>query len=352
MGSMVLKDVRKVLIVNLGGIGDLLLSLVAVAALRGAYGSATVDAMVVDRAREAAARSGLFNEVYAYKGGIAEKISLLNRLRGKRYDLAINMRTMTSALGALKIRIILGAIGGRICAGRDTDGLGKFFDISVPETLQGEKYEMEYDIDIVEKLGATVAGRKIPYRIDQAESERALAALKKAGISPDDIVVGIHPGGKPSHRWPAENYAMLMKRLSLARPCSFIITGDAEESALADALIKAAGVKAANMSGKLTLGELGEAIRRCDLFISNDTAAMHIAAILDVPLIAIFGPGFLARFDPRNISSNAKVFYKEAPCAPCNKRSCGSLACLKEISPQDVADAALGMLEERGRERC
>jgi ADP-heptose:LPS heptosyltransferase len=73
---------------------------------------------------------------------------------------------------------------------------------------------------------------------------------------------------------------------------------------------------------------------------------MNIAAILKTPLVAIFGPGQIIRFDPRVISEKSTLLYKRADCAPCVRVECESRKCLKAISPQEVADAALRLLKE------
>jgi ADP-heptose:LPS heptosyltransferase len=254
------------------------------------------------------------------------------------------MRTLVSGLGAFKIRMLLAIIGPRITAGRNTDGRGAFFDIAIPETVKGEKHEMEYDVELVERLGGKVEDKRIDYLIDDEGAKKARKILEEAGIADNDIVVGVHPGGKPSHRWPIGNFAEAMRQIAGKVNCSFIITGDSEEAPLADALAQTCGVKAMNTAGAVTIKEFGALVKRCRAFISNDTAAMHIAALSGVPLVAIFGPGYLLRFDPRKISDRAKVLYKKADCAPCDKETCASLGCLKSISPHEVAKAALALL--------
>ncbi|MBU0605091.1 MAG: glycosyltransferase family 9 protein [Candidatus Omnitrophica bacterium] len=342
---MELKDVKKILIINLGGIGDILLSLVSVRALRGAYKGATIDILVVDHVGEFAGTSGLFDDIFLYKTCIPKNLSLFMGLGQNRYDLVVNMRTMVSALGALKMSVLLKIINGKIWAGRDTNGYGGFFDIKIPETRAGDKYEMEYDIELVEKLGARVDDRSVSFRVGPGCASVVDGLLKEANISSGDIIVGIHPGGKPSRRWPLENFAEVMRRINGAAGCAFVITGDEEDASLAGKLTGMPGVRAINMAGRLSLEELGALMKRCRLFISNDTAAMHIAAALKVPLVAIFGPGNLKRFDPRNIMKEAIVIFKETACAPCERKACRRMECLKTISPDVVASAALKLLK-------
>lgn len=76
-------------------------------------------------------------------------------------------------------------------------------------------------------------------------------------------------------------------------------------------------------SGKTSIMQLAALIKRCSVFVTNDTGAMHLAAILKVPLIAIFAGGHIRRFDPRNISENARVIRANLDCSPVTMRIAG-----------------------------
>jgi ADP-heptose:LPS heptosyltransferase len=268
-------------------------------------------------------------------------IGTLLALRRERFDLAVNMRTLESERGARKIKFLLDVIRPAKTAGRDTDGRGRFFDVRVPESGTGQKYEMEYDIDTVRALGAEVTDRHVDLMIDRESAGRVNEILEEAGITGNDTLIGIHAGGMPSRRWPAENFFEAMNLIRSKVRCKFVITGGRSEAGLAKRL---EGRDAVNLAGKLSLSETGALIKRCRLFISNDTSPMHMAAVLRTPLVAIFGPGDIVRFDPRNISDKVQVLYKKAPCAPCEKVTCKEMACLKAVSPEEVTDAAMRLV--------
>jgi len=272
-------------------------------------------------------------------------------LRNLEVDLGINMRTMVSDSSAYKIRWIMDLINPGIKAGRDTVQRGNFLDIKIPENDIGGKYEMEYDIDTASALGARVEDKSIDFNIPEKCSGEVHALLVENGLNPDeDILVAVHPGGRPSRRWPAGNYAGLIKKLSEKYPVKFVITGGIEEKSLAEKIIRQSGVKALNLCGRLDIYQLAALLKKCALYITNDTGVMHIAAFIKTPLVAIFGPGDLKRYDPRNISSKAAVLYKKEHCSPCNKFSCPSVKCLRSITIEDVVQSAVNFLEpEEGR---
>ena len=345
MAAPVLKDVKKILIINLGGIGDMLLSFPAVGALRAAYKDASIDVLVVERVYELVKDSGVFDNIFIYKKGKLGNAWLLSALRKNNYDLAVNMRTMVSRVSSIKMFLLMSVINPRIRAGRDTDGRGFFFDIKIPETLIGDKHETEYDIDMAQALGAKVTDRTLHFNVDRSSADMVKGILEGRGIRDGDCVIGINAGGMPSRRWPVENIAKVMQAVARIKPCIFVLTGSKSERSYVERLSAVSGARAVNLAGELSLNELGALMERCNLYISNDTGPLHIAAILKRPLIAIFGPGYIKRFDPRFISDNAVVFYKPVFCAPCDKQKCMNMRCLVSVTPEEVTASALRLLE-------
>jgi lipopolysaccharide heptosyltransferase II len=352
---MELPDIKKILVINLGGIGDLLLSSPALEALKRRFPQARYDILATECASELLQGRALFDTFYFYKKGPIHRLRLFYLLRKNRYDLAVNMRTMVSRVSALKMFFLFRFLAAKVSAGRDTQKRGWFFDVKIPESWPGDKGEMEYDIEMVSALGATVFDRNINISISQESYQAVSILLERGNINADDRLIGIHPGGESSRRWPAESFCRVIAGISKSGEFKFVITGGKQESGLARQLASVPGEPVLNLAGKLNLNELAALISRCSLYISNDTGPMHIAAVLKTPLVALFGPGSLRRFDPRNIFSQAAVLYQKAVCAPCNKMTCSTMRCLKVIQPQAVLQAALlqltpGILPKKIRE--
>jgi heptosyltransferase II len=346
------EGIRRIAVVNLGGIGDVLISTPALRALKNNFPSSQIYLLVVSRVREAVKdlpyvdNVFVFDAAHPWANGLANLTNLM-KLRRLNIDLAINMRTLVSEKSARKIKFLLEVIHPRIKAGRDTSGRGGFLDIAIPEDDIGQKYTMEYDIDLVERLGAKVSERRINFAIDEKSLREVREILQSNGIRETDVVIGIHPGGRPSRCWPWENFAGAIKKIQDNYGAKFVITGDKDDAELGDKIFKEDRANVVNLAGKLTLSQLGALLTRCALYISNDTGPLHIAAILQTPLVAIFGPGQLTRFDPRNISPRSLVLYKKADCSPCNKFTCSSMQCLKAISINEVVEAAMVLLKQR-----
>lgn len=342
-----LVEADNILVINLGGIGDILLSLPALFALRKLYPKSKFSCLVALKAFSFVEYLKIFDEVnifYSVKGSqdvrnLTRDIKTLLSLRKKNIDLAINMRTMGSWLGAQKIRFLFFLIRPKVKCGRDTESWGTFFDIKIPEKLKGEKFEMEYDIDTAIALGASVFERKIQLDVAEISLTQLNNILKEAGILHDNKIIVFHIGGKPSRRWPLRNFAKLLSGFDEFDSLKFILLGNEEELDQGNALISLANKHVVNLCGKLTIENSIALIKRAVLVVANDSSIMHIAASVKTPLIALIGPGEIIRFDPRYIFPQAEVMYKKVKCAPCEKVFCKKMECLKNISIEEVKEA-------------
>ncbi|HLD40727.1 MAG TPA: glycosyltransferase family 9 protein [Candidatus Omnitrophota bacterium] len=336
---------KKILIVNLGGMGDFLLSCPAVKALREYYQGAEIVLLTLARTKPVAGAFAYFDQIIAFDFSFLGAFKQALTLRRRNFDLVLNMRTLVSCPGALKMAFLFYLIGAKLRAGRDTSGRGFFLDIKAPEDAVGSLPEYEYDLNTVRALGipAEFSLPRLPVRDeDMAYMDNF---LKTRNIDPADMLIGINPFAPwLSKCWPIGNFAALIKALRKEFSCKIVITGSSDEVEKALRLQDLAGAELAIASGETTFGQLAALIKRCSLYITNDTGPMHIAAILQAPLVALFGGGYLKRFDPRNISKKAIVFHKDAHCAPCDKVNCDSMKCLKEITPDEVMAAARSLL--------
>jgi heptosyltransferase I len=158
-------------------------------------------------------------------------------------------------------------------------------------------------------------------------------------------VVGIHPGtsrfGKYK-RWPVERYAQVARHLATQCNTRILVTWGAGELALAEELVQLSN-GAARLAPRMTLCQLMELLRRLDLYVASDTGPMHLAALVNTPVVAIFGPKDPRVYGPYGCPNI--VVRKELACSPCRRRRCPEGArCIQEIQAQEVSDAAQRML--------
>ncbi|MDD5634224.1 MAG: glycosyltransferase family 9 protein, partial [Candidatus Omnitrophica bacterium] len=182
-----------------------------------------------------------------------------------------------------------------------------------------------------------------------AES-RLVEILKNEKLTFDRPLVVIHPGSSnPAEVWLKENYAELIRELSGSIDCNIAVIGSKEESGLAGEIISGSGKQVYNFAGRLDLKTLTAFLKKANLFIGNDTGPMHMASVLGVPVIAIFGrniPGVSSRrWGPLN--KRSRVFYKDPGCAVCLDINCPyDYKCLRSVLPGEVLKASKELLEK------
>jgi heptosyltransferase-2 len=345
--------VNKILVINLGGMGDFLLSYPALAALQRAYPQSKITLLVSGKALEAAQRLSFVDKIFVLHmqslwQRILSNLSYLLVLRKEGFDLAINMRSVASRLSAIKIRLIFDIINPKISVGRNTEGRARFFDIKIPEDDYGQVYERDYNLKLVDMLGASQEDKTINFTITDSEAQRVKQLLKNTGIKESDILIGIHPGGAHLRRWPLDNYRMFLRSLCIDQRLKFVVTGNKGELKLATQLAQGLSSRVLNLAGKFNLGELAAVIQRCNLYVTNDTGSMHLAAVLRAPLLVVFGGAALKHFDPCILNPQSRVLYKKTVCSPCNRKICYSKKCLKLIIPEEVIQAAKEILSKAG----
>jgi heptosyltransferase-2 len=175
----------------------------------------------------------------------------------------------------------------------------------------------------------------------------AWVASRLAGICRElpERFVALAPGAVygPAKAWPAERYRELARALHDRAGCPVLIVGTASEHALGES-VRGGAAGVLNWCGATDLPALVAVLSRAALLVSNDSGAMHVAAALRRPQVAVFGstsPAWTGPLNPR-----AAVLSAALPCAPCFARTCrlGHTDCLGKIAVQEVLDAALRLL--------
>lgn len=331
---------KKILIVNLGGIGDLILSQPAITALRQKFPDAQIDFLAASKAKDYLVLLPELNTKYyldiKYRKSLFFRafniVKQLLKLRKNKYDIALNMRTIYSRSAARKIKYIFVLLAAKATYGRNTEGWANFFSHSIDETKIGTKHESEYDFETVSLLGA-----KAERKWDLFVEEDVLIRVKENYLreGQEKKVVVWHVGGMPSRRIPEPLMSAIVDSLfKLSELKVYFLGSDEELGSVKDYnnIVKVSG---------LSFMELCSFISLADVFVSNDTGPMHIAAVLKKRMISFFGPGDLNRYDPRVINSNAYVFSGSSECSPCEKLVCDKKCCFDAVKAKAVVDQVL-----------
>lgn len=206
---------------------------------------------------------------------------------------------------------------------------------------------IEYYLDICRWLGLDVPEQPRPtLYIGQELRRRGDAMLQRYGIAEKDFLVGMNPGASfgSSKCWPAEYFGELAGLCRRNLNAKVILLGGPGEEEIIQAILDQAQADVIDTRpDKIDLELLKPMVKRCNLFITNDTGPRHYAVALDVPVVVIVGPT-----DPRYTNANLErtaVVRRELECSPCHKKVCPrGHECMRDIRPAEVLAAAERLL--------
>ena len=273
--------------------------------------------------------------------GFFGKFRLARDLEKYDFDAAILLQ---NAFEAALISLLAG-IPLRIGYSRDARRL--LLTHAVPCTNEIKtKHQTEYYLNILRRIGIENDNRDLYLKLNQNDRFRAEKILLEHHLSLGEKIIGINPGATygPAKQWPPDRYARLADRIQTFSEVRVIIFGGPGDQNLGQKISELMRHQPLDLSGKTSLGEAMALIERCDLFITNDSGLMHVAAALDVPLVAVFGSTNPVATGP--LGSNSKVVQAAVPCSPCLKSNCpeGHLKCMDQIEVDHVFDVAKELL--------
>jgi ADP-heptose:LPS heptosyltransferase len=343
---------RRILLLRLERIGDLIMALPAIADVRALAPEATIDLIVgswngeLARAVPAVSAVEPLDAAWLARDGSGRHLpSLLRSARGWRareYDLAINFEP------DIRSNLIAAAAGAAWAAGYRNGGGGPLLDLALdfdPRT---------HTTANARRLVSAVFGRTPPGAasplLDLPERARR-DAESRLGAAPRPLV-GIHPsGGREIKQWDPARFAAVARRLTEERGATIVLSGAPADRPLVEAVRAALPPgRSIDASGEPDLLTLAAILERLDLLITGDTGPMHLAATVGTPIVAVFGPSDPRRYAPPG--ARDRVVRIDLPCAPCNRirlppsRCVGHTPdCLAGIGSDRVFAAAVAVLE-------
>jgi lipopolysaccharide heptosyltransferase II len=369
-------EIRRILVLRLERIGDLLMSLPAFHAIRQRAPQATID-LVVGSWNAALARQidgvdvveTMDAKWLARDAGGDGWCTLLRRVphwRTRQYDLAINLE------GDIRSNMLLSRAGARWCAGFGMAGGGPLLDDDVlfdPRShtaVNGVRLVRAAFGELSGRQAWPVEGRDAAARLAHARLTVAPAAHAEAvalfrpaaGQVSERPFVGLHIGaGRTVKEWPADRMAEVGRWAARERGAVIVLTGAAADRAAADEVRRALPGDTAVIDtvGGASLPVLAAVLARLSLLITPDTGPMHLASVLGTPVVALFGPSSPERWGP--FSGQVRIVRVELPCSPCNRirnppvRCQGHTPdCMNGILTARVIEAAASLLPPRRRE--
>ncbi|MGH7231745.1 MAG: putative lipopolysaccharide heptosyltransferase III [Nitrospiraceae bacterium] len=338
---------KNILVIKLRYIGDVLLATPVLRALREGFPKARVT-MAVNRGTEeiVTGNPDAHEVVVVDREGLAADIRFLRDLRRRRFDCVLDLTD------ADRSAMMAWASGAPVRIGfNDEHRWRGLLYTSVVAAPPGHR--IERDLAAVRALGIEPKSDQPVLNMSKQDDAEAAGLLNEIGIETSDApgrrpLVLLHPGARYWFKaWPAERFAELADRLSEAYGCEVLVGGGSQDRAMAEAIQARARVPLKSLAGRAGLRHFAAVVKRCAVFIGNDSGAMHIAAAMDAPIVALFGPSNPAEWGPRG--RRVAVLYKGLDCRPCFHPTCrrGEDHCMRQISVDEVFAAASKLIAAR-----
>jgi heptosyltransferase-2 len=338
--------IQRLLIRSANWIGDAVMTTPAIRMIRKGFPNTHISLLAKPWVSPVFENSEHIDQLLIYDGekrhkGFSGKFRLARDLKKYKFDVAILMQN------AFEAAFITFLSGIPIRIGYNTDARRLLLTHAVPCTKEiKKKHQTEYYMNILRGIGLDRDNQGLYLKLSQKDRLRAEKILLEQHLSIDDRLIGINPGATygPAKQWSPDRYANLADRIQALFGVRVVIFGGPGDKTLGRKISQKMSHRPVDLSGKTSLGEAMALIERCDLFISNDSGLMHVAAALDIPLIAVFGSTNPAATGP--LGSNSKVVQAAVPCSPCLKSECpeGHLNCMDQIDVERVFDSVKEML--------
>jgi heptosyltransferase-1 len=350
---------RKILIIRLSAIGDVLRVLPAFQVLRKNYPEASFGWVTEEASADILRAHPDIGKVFVFpKKAIRRKIAspltffsglqdfwtFMAPIRAEGYDLAFDFH------GILKSGLISlfskapKRIGFTMPFCREGNYLCN--NMRFPQDKKRVN-RIKRNLTLLEKFGLSTEHERPVIHIPKVDREAVQQFFSEQQINPELPVISIHPGTSsttPYKRWDAYRYAVVADNIIEANAAQVVFTWAGKELEMVKEIVGQMKNRAIIGPRTANLCQLSEIFRLSDLYLGSDTGPMHLAAFTGTPVIALFGPTDDIINEPYSRTPHI-LLHDEVECAPCRKRACPRRECMKGISEESVIRAIQIMLD-------
>lgn len=356
---------KRILIINPFGIGDVLFTTPLVKSLKRSMPDCFIAYWCNERVEAVLKSNPYINKIIALSRGDLKKIAKKSKLKGlSRFFCLLgtlkkqNFDTCFDLSLDHRYSLIVKLLGVKKRVGLNYKNRGRLLTDKINVSGYDTKHVIEYYLDLLRMVNIEPYDNNMDLLISINDKKRALERLTNLGIKKEDILIGISCAGGESwgenaeyKHWPAVRFAELADKIIDIFKAKIIILGDSQEQNIARQLIDAMRNKPIDLSGKTDINELCAIIENLNLLITNDGGPLHIAVALKRKTVSFFGPVDPRVYGPNPIGINNIVMYKGLDCSPCyrNFRLEGCLRnkeCLEKINVEEAFKAVSKLLSK------
>ena len=338
----------RVLVSRLQYLGDVVLTLPAVYAIKARYPIAEVDYLSRSASADILDGEPVFSRVFRIPEGNGRSLAtwrLIRDLRRRRYAAAVDLYSNPRSA------LVTFLSGARLRVGADRR-IRKHLFTHAMVAPSGLRSAIDHHLYHLNPLGVTGAATRPFLTVTAAERRRALVRLGDLGVDRrSQRIIGIHPGGKwEVKRWPVDYYADLARVLMERQGYRIVVICGPGEEAYQRALRSQLGSRAAYVPA-LAIRETAALIEALDALVVNDGGIMHVSVAVGTPTVGIFGSSEPDIWFPYSSFGPFVPAYVPIDCRPCHRHTCGHLSCLRQLTPAAVEEKLLGVMEAGTRQR-
>ncbi|MGN6724527.1 MAG: lipopolysaccharide heptosyltransferase II [Tepidisphaeraceae bacterium] len=349
-----MSDPQRILVVQPSWVGDAVMATPALRAIRNLYPNAQISYLIKRYVKAMYTGMPWADKLITYRTGKSAKpsgrgdlLSLVTKIRRRRFDLAILLPGSFKAALACKMARIPRIVG------YDRDGRGFLLTDKLLPARENGRYVpspiIKYYMGLASYLGSTERDLTMSLFVTPSEQREAEQIIQQAAIPEKRPWILLNPGANygASKCWLPEYFAEAADTLADRHGATILISSAPKERRIVDEILGQMRHPAVDLSrAGMSLGALKEIVRRCDLMISNDTGPRHIAAAFDVPVVTIFGPTHPEWTEI--YFAKERMVQVKVHCGPCQLKTCPlDHRCMTRLTPGMVIDKAEELLALR-----
>ena len=336
-----LPEWKKILIIKLRAIGDVILTTPVFRNLREQFSDSQIDFIVEEPAYPLVSENSNVDNIFIAPSGKTRNFKndrkFIKNIRQQKYDVCIDL------FGNPRSALITLLSGAKLRIGFNFRIRKYAYHVQIPSRAD-QIHEVEFNLDALRYFDIPVQSQKTQIFLQKSDIEKAQTICKELNFA-EFPVIALNPSASwPAKKWPLNHFAELAKSLIESFDIRILVLWGPGEFADARTLVSKIG-KYAEVHPATGLAEQAALLSICDLYIGNDTSLMHMAAALEVPAIGIFGPTNAGLQGPYGVKTKA-VFNPQISCLGCDRLTCPLMDCMNYLKPETIFDEVKNFVDQ------
>lgn len=345
-------DFQRILLIKPSSLGDIIHALPALSAVRRRFPQAHIAWLVKREWAQILEGHPDLTEVIAADFRWPAWPRLVVQLRRAHFDLVIDLQglfrsgLLTRLTGApMRVGFAAGREGSRWCY---TDQV----ELAGSESCAWRLipvHAVDRNLALVRHVGADVTQPRFVFPDLTEEDQRVTQLLTESGVKPGERLIAVAPVDRHRVRsWPLDRFADAAAQLAVMWKAKVVVLGTPGQRDIIQPFVQRLPTGIVDLVGKTTIRELAALLRRASLLMANDSAPLHLATAMGIPVVGLFGPTNVVRARPYGVQH--RVVRIDLPCSPCERRICSNSTqyeCLSGIDVAQVVTAARTLMESR-----